>query len=57
MTATVDAIDKRRSSITFVGPNGWHYSRRVTDPTVLDRLKVGDQIDVMWNTDVTVAVE
>ena len=57
MTATVDAIDKSQSSITFVGPNGWHYSRRVTDPTVLERLKVGDQIDVMWNTDITVAVE
>ena len=57
MTVTVDAIDKRQSSITFIGPNGWKYSRRVTDPTVLDRLKVGDQIDVMWNTDVTIAVE
>jgi Cu/Ag efflux protein CusF len=57
MTVTVDAIDPRTSSITFVGPNGWKYSRRVTDPTVLDRLKVGDNIDVMWNTDVTVAVE
>ena len=57
MTVTVDAIDKSRSSITFVGPNGWHYSRLVTDPNVLDKLKVGDQIDVMWNTDVTIAVE
>jgi hypothetical protein len=57
MTVTVDAIDQSRSSITFVGPNGWHYSRLVTDPNVLDKLKVGDQIDVMWNTDVTIAVE
>src|SRR5215510_14724786 len=29
MTATVDAIDKSASSITFVGPNSWKYSRRV----------------------------
>jgi hypothetical protein len=57
MTVTVDAIDKRQSSITFVGPNGWQYSRLVTDPTVLDMLKVGDKIDIIWNTDVTVSVE
>jgi hypothetical protein len=57
MTVTVDAIDKNASSITFVGPNGWNYSRRVTDPDVLDTVKVGDKIDVIWNTDVTVSVE
>jgi hypothetical protein len=57
MTVTVDAIDTRQSSITFVGPNGWQYSRLVTDPTVLDMLKVGDTIDIVWNTEVTVAVE
>jgi hypothetical protein len=57
MTVTVDAIDTRQSSITFVGPNGWQYSRLVTDPNVLDMLKVGDTIDIIWNTEVTVAVE
>jgi hypothetical protein len=30
--ATVNAIDKGASSITFTGPNGWKYSRRVVDP-------------------------
>jgi hypothetical protein len=57
MTATVAAIDKDAPSITFVGPNGWRYSRRVVDPEVLDKLKVGDQVDITWNTNVTVAVE
>ncbi len=57
MTATVAAIDKGASSITFVGPNGWKYSRRVVDPDVLDKVKVGDQIDITWNTDVTVSVQ
>jgi hypothetical protein len=57
MTVTVAAIDKSASSITFVGPNDWKYSRRVTDPNVFDMLQVGDKIDVIWNTDVTVAVE
>ena len=57
MTATVAAIDKSASSITFVGPNDWKYSRRVADTTLLDKLKVGDRIDITWSTDVTVSVE
>ena len=36
MTATIDAIHKSASSITFSGPNGWKYSRHIVDPTVLD---------------------
>jgi hypothetical protein len=55
MTATINAIDKNASSINFVGPNGWNYSRRVADPTVLDRVKVGDKVDITWSTDVTVS--
>ncbi len=57
MTVTVDAIDKKASSITFVGPNGWKYSRHVVDPTVFDKVKVGDKVDITWNTDVTVTVQ
>jgi hypothetical protein len=57
MTATISGIDKSASSITFAGPNGWKYSRRVVDPTVLDKLKVGDQVDITWDTNVTVAVQ
>jgi hypothetical protein len=57
MTATVEAIDKSASSITFVGPNGWKYSRHVVDPAVFDKVKVGDKVDITWNTDVTVAVQ
>ena len=57
MTATVDSIDKSASAITFVGPNGWKYSRHVVDPTVLDKVKVGDQVDITWNTDLKVSVE
>ena len=57
MTATIADIDKSASSITFVGPNGWKYSRRVVDPTVFNQVKVGDRVDITWNTDLTVSVE
>jgi len=57
MTATVSAIDKGASTVAVVGPNGWKYSRRVVDPTVLDKLKVGDRVDLTWNTDLSVSVQ
>lgn len=57
MTATVSAIDKGSSTISVVGPNGWKYSRRVVDPTVLDKVKVGDKVDLTWNTDMAVTVQ
>ena len=57
MTTTVSDIDKAASSMTFVGPNGWKYSRRIVDPTVFDQVKVGDKIDVTWSTDVTYVVQ
>ena len=57
ITATISAIDKDASSISFVGPNGWKYSRRVVDPTIFDKVKVGDLVDITWDTDLTVSVQ
>ena len=57
MTATIAEIDKGASSMTFVGPNEWKYSRRIVDPKVFDQVKVGDRVDITWSTDVTFAVE
>ena len=57
MTASVTNIDKSASSITFEGSNGWKYSRRVVDPKVFDQVKVGDKVDITWNTDLTVSVQ
>jgi hypothetical protein len=57
MTATIDSIDKDASSMTFVGPNGWKYSRHIVDRSVFDKVKVGDKVDINWNADVTMSVE
>ena len=54
MTATVDAIDAKVPSITFTGPNGWKYSRRVLDKQALGLVKVGDQVDFTWTEAVLV---
>jgi len=57
MTANVTEIDRNASSISFEGPNGWKYSRRVVDPTVFAQVNVGDRVDIIWNTDLTVSVQ
>jgi hypothetical protein len=57
ITATISAIDKNASSVSFVGPNGWKYTRRIVDPTIFDKIKVGDQVDITWDSDLTVSVK
>ena len=57
LTAKIESIDKANSSMTFVAPNGWKYSRRIVDPKVFDQVKVGDQVDITWNADVTITVQ
>jgi hypothetical protein len=46
--------------VTFIGPNGTAYSRRLldtTDPAIVDGLKVGDRVDVTRTEAVTVSVQ
>jgi len=48
ITAVIDAIDMNVPSISFKGPNGWHYSSRVEDKKALKKVKVGDKVDITW---------
>ena len=56
MTAVVDAIDPNVPSISFKGPQGWKYSRRVLDKNVLTQVKVGDRVDFTWTDALIVSV-
>lgn len=56
MTAVVEAIDPKVPSITFKGPQGWKYSRKVLDKEALKQVKVGDQVDFTWTEAVTISV-
>ena len=56
MTAKIEAIDASIPSITFSGPNGWKYSRRVQDKNMLKQVKVGDQVDFTWTEAIQVTV-
>jgi hypothetical protein len=56
MTATIEAIDPKVPSISFKGPGGWKYNRKVLDKDVLKKVKVGDQVDFIWTDAVEITV-
>lgn len=57
ITATVTAIDLNVPSLTVKGPNGWTYSRKIHDKKALEKLKVGDKLDITWNDAVLISVK
>jgi hypothetical protein len=48
MTVIIDAIDLDVPSISFRGPRGWNYQTKVQDRDALQRLQVGDRVDIVW---------
>ena len=61
MTATIEALDPSVPSVSFKGPGGWKYTRRIRDPKIVEqvkagKIKVGDRVDFTWYlaADVTV---
>ena len=57
ITATIAAIDAKVPSITFTGPNGWKYSSKVEDTKALEKVRVGDKVDITWTTAVLASIE
>jgi hypothetical protein len=57
ITATVAAIDHAVPSITFTGPNGWKYSSKVEDKKALEKVKVGDKVDITWTEALIVSLD
>jgi Cu/Ag efflux protein CusF len=57
ITATISAIDLKVPSIGFKGPNGWAYESRVRDRSILEKVKVGDQVDITWTSALLLSFE
>ena len=57
VVVTVDAINRQPPSLTVRGPNGGQTDLPVQDPANLDKVKVGDQLEVTITEAVAVAVE
>jgi len=59
-TVTITAWDAATGTVTFTGPKGQSYTRRVADtldPAVRQRLQVGDRADITWTEAVRLSVE
>ena len=59
-TVTITGWSPVDKVVTFTGPNGMAYSRRLldtTDPKIIEGLKVGDRVDVTRTEAVTVSVQ
>jgi hypothetical protein len=59
-TVTITGWDAGNKVVSFTGPNGTSYSRRLldsTDPKIAEGLKAGDRIDVTRTEAMTVSVE
>jgi len=57
ITATITEINMKVPSITFTGPNNWKYSSRVEDKAALQKVKVGDKVDITWTEAVMVSLQ
>ena len=56
ITVAVTGMDPKTQSVTVKGPNGYVYSRKVTDKTFA-LLKVGDQLDMTWTDALLISVD
>jgi len=57
VVTTIDAVDKPNQSITVKGPEGNTVTAHVEDPTVLDKLTVGQNIVVSFAETLVLSVE
>jgi Cu/Ag efflux protein CusF len=56
-TATVEAIDKANQLVTLKGPKGNTVEVKVNDPKNLEKVKVGDEIAIVYTEALAISVE
>ena len=57
IVATITDIDKAKQEVTLKGPKGNSAVVAVKDPTVLDRVKKGDLVEIDYTEAIAIAVE
>jgi Cu/Ag efflux protein CusF len=56
VTTTITGIDKAAGTVTLTGPQGNARTIKVRDPANLDRVKVGDLVDLTYSEAAAIAV-
>jgi Cu/Ag efflux protein CusF len=57
VTATVTAIDKKANTVTIKGPAGNSETVKARDPKNLEKLKVGDMIDITYTQALAISLD
>jgi len=57
VTVTIEAIDRKAHTVTFKGPEGNSVTVKAQDPKNLQKVKVGDQVEVTYTEALAIAVE
>lgn len=57
VTATIDAIDTKANTVTLKGPDGDLTTIKVKDPSRLQKVKVGDLVEITYTEALAIAVE
>lgn len=57
VTSTIEAIDKKANTVTLKAPDGTSNTIKVRDPSKLDKVKVGDLVEITYTEALAVAVE
>lgn len=57
VTAKIDEIDKKKGTVTLVGPEGDSTVVHVKDPSKLDQVVVGDLVEITYTEALAISVE
>ena len=57
VTATITAIDKKAETVTIKGPKGNTETVKAQDPKNLDRVKVGDMVEITYAQALAVSLD
>jgi hypothetical protein len=57
LTATVEALDKKKQTATLKGPEGKSFTVKVKDPKNMKNVKVGDEVVITYSEAMAISVE
>lgn len=57
VTGTIDAIDKQAQTVTLKGPDGKTKTIKARNPENLDKVAVGDQVEISYTEAVAISVD
>lgn len=57
VTVTIEAINRKAGTVTFKGPEGNSHTVKAQDPKNLEKVKVGDKVEITYTEALGISVE